>query len=80
VSLLVGKARQTEKRLATLSIDAEISFRSPTERARFTEELTACVTDLVARYHGPTAPGARPHRLVVASHPIPRAAGSEEAS
>lgn len=80
VSTLLGIARRTKKRLATLSIDAEISFRSADERARFTEELTACVTDLVARYHGPTAPGASPHRLIVASHPIPRASGGEEAS
>jgi DNA-binding transcriptional ArsR family regulator len=64
-------ARQTGKRLATLSLDTEIRFRSAAERADFTAELTAALTALVARYHDETAPGGRPHRLVVLAHPLP---------
>ena len=46
--------------------------RRPSSRAAFADELTAAVTDLAARYHDPGADGARPHRLVVGAHPIPR--------
>jgi DNA-binding transcriptional ArsR family regulator len=69
VGLLVRRAGR--QRLATLALDSEISFRSAAERAAFTDELTAAVTRLVARYHDASAPGSRPHRLVVAAHPVP---------
>lgn len=64
-------AREKNKRLATLSIDTVIRFRSPADRAAFTAELTQAVTTLAARYHDNNAPGGRPHRLVVASYPAP---------
>jgi DNA-binding transcriptional ArsR family regulator len=63
--------RGTEKRLATLSLDLVIHFKSPAERAAFTQGLTSAITALAARYHDESAPGARPHRLVVASYPAP---------
>ena len=63
-------ARQAGKRLATLSIDTEIRFRSPAERAAFTQELTDTMARLAARYHDDNAPGGRRHRLVVVAHPI----------
>jgi DNA-binding transcriptional ArsR family regulator len=71
VSDLVGRARVTGKRLATLSLDTEVRFRSATERAAFTRELTQAVTRLVARYHDAEAPSGRSHRLVVVAHPLP---------
>ena len=64
-------ARETNKRLATLSIDTAIRFRSPADRARFTEDLSTAVTELVATYHDETAPGGRTHRLVLAAYPMP---------
>lgn len=64
-------ARETDKRLATLSIDTAIRFRSPAERKRFTEDLSDAVTSLVARYHDDTAEGGRTHRLLVAAYPMP---------
>ena len=63
------RARQADKHLATLSIDAEIRFASPATRAAFTRDLTQAVTELVGRYHDATASGGRSHRLVVVSHP-----------
>jgi DNA-binding transcriptional ArsR family regulator len=54
--------------VATLTIDTEIGFATPRDRAAFGDELTAAVTRLVATYHHA---GGRPHRLVVAAHPIP---------
>ena len=64
--------------LASLAIDAEIRFRSPAERAAFTDELARAVTGLVSRYHDASAPGGRPHRLVVVAHPLPREARASE--
>lgn len=65
------RARAADKRLATLSIDTTIRFRSPGERAAFTRDLTDTVAALVARYHDDAAEGGRPHRLVIASYPAP---------
>lgn len=70
VSRLVRLATKTGKRLATLSIDTEIRFRSAEDRAAFSRELAAGVAALAARYHDPTAPEGRLHRLVVVAHPI----------
>lgn len=66
------------KRLATLSIDTVIRFRSPAERAAFTADLADAVTALAARYHDATTPEARPHRLVIASYPAPDETGSPQ--
>ena len=55
VSDLANRARETGKRLATLSIDTEIRFRSAAERAQFSSELTAAITQLAARYHDASA-------------------------
>ncbi len=71
VGALLRGAEAAGKHLATLSIDTEIRFRSPAERAAFTRELTQAVAGLAARYHDEHAPGGRPHRLVVVAHPLP---------
>jgi DNA-binding transcriptional ArsR family regulator len=62
---------EDDTRVATLSLDTEIAFRSPAERAAFADELAAAVTQLASKYHDP---GGRPHRLVVAAHPVPPSA------
>src|SRR6185436_13749254 len=59
VGELVRAALRTEQRLATLSIDTEIRFRSAAERAAFSQELAASVADLAARYHDTTEAGGR---------------------
>ena len=64
-------ATRARKRLATLSLDTEIRFRSAAERAAFTSDLADAVSGLVARYHDEHSPGGRPHRLIVASYPAP---------
>lgn len=70
VGTLLAGAAAARKRLATLAIDAEVRFASAADRAAFAEDLTTAVTALVARYHDDAAPGGRPHRLVVAVHPL----------
>ncbi|MCE0763216.1 helix-turn-helix domain-containing protein [Pseudonocardia kujensis] len=61
--------RAGRKRVATFAVDGEIRFATAADRAAFVRELGEAVTELVARHHDATAPGGRPHRLVVALHP-----------
>ena len=68
---LIRRAGKAEKRLATLSVDTVVRFRSPAERAAFTEELTGAINHLVSKYHDEAAPDGRSHRLVLMAHPLP---------
>lgn len=62
-------ARAKDKRLATLSIDTAVRFKTAGDRAAFSQELTVAVASLVARYHDAATPGGRSHRLIVLAHP-----------
>jgi DNA-binding transcriptional ArsR family regulator len=77
---LIRRAREVGKRLATLSVDTEVRFRSATDRAAFTTELSEAITKLVAKYHDESAPGGRAHRLVVVAHPMPQKTNPKEPS
>lgn len=68
---LLRRSREAGKHLATLSVDTVIRFRSAPERAAFARELTDAVNRLAAKYHDESAPGGRPHRLVLLAHPLP---------
>jgi DNA-binding transcriptional ArsR family regulator len=72
VGNLVRRANEANKRLATLGMDTEVRFRSATDRAAFSSELTEAITKLVSKYHDESAPGGRAHRLVVVAHPVPQ--------
>jgi hypothetical protein len=48
VSDLVRRADEAGKRLATLAVDTEARFRSATDRAAFSAELTEAITKLVS--------------------------------
>jgi DNA-binding transcriptional ArsR family regulator len=75
---LVRRATAAGKRLATLSVDTEIRFRSPADRAAFTQELTGAIATLVSRYHDESTPGGRAHRLVIVAHPLPQKSVTKE--
>lgn len=75
---LVRRARETGKRLATLSVDTEVRFRSASDRAAFSAELTDAIATLVAKYHDVSAPGGRAHRLMVVAHPLPQKPAHQE--
>jgi DNA-binding transcriptional ArsR family regulator len=77
---LVRRANASGKRLATLSVDTEIRFQSPTDRAAFTDELTKTIAKLVSKYHDASAPGGRAHRLVIVAHPLPQHVNPKELS
>jgi len=75
---LVRRATAAGKRLATLSVDTEVRFRSAADRAAFSRELTEAIATLVSKYHDESAPGGRAHRLVVVAHPLPQPSEPEE--
>jgi hypothetical protein len=77
---LLRRAREVDQRLATLSIDTEVRFRSAADRAAFSHDLAETVTTLIARYHDADAPGGRAHRLVIVAHPLPHEPRTEEPS
>jgi DNA-binding transcriptional ArsR family regulator len=77
---LVRRAKAADKRLATLALDTEVRFRSATDRAAFSRELTEAVAALVSKYHDESAPGGRAHRLVVVAHPLPQQSDPQEPS
>lgn len=72
------RAKAADKHLATLGLDTEIRFRSAAERAAFSRDLVGAITTLVSRYHDATAPGGRPHRLVIVAHPLPHETPEEK--
>jgi DNA-binding transcriptional ArsR family regulator len=75
---LIRRADLAGKRLATLSLDTQVRFRSPADRASFTRELADAVAGLVARYHDADTPGGRAYRLIVVAHPLPASATQQE--
>lgn len=72
VGQLLRKSEELDKRLATLSIDTEVRFRSAEDRVAFSGELTAAVAALVSRYHDESALGGRRHRLMIGAYPKPK--------
>ena len=79
VGTLEARARRENKRLATLTLDAEVRFATAAARSAFADELAAAVASLVARYHDDDAADGRSFRLVVGVHPAAaaKAAGEE---
>lgn len=74
LAALEDKAKREGKRVATLTLEAEVRFADAGARARFAEELAEAVARLAARYHDDRAPGGRRFRLLAAVHPVPAAA------
>jgi DNA-binding transcriptional ArsR family regulator len=70
---LARRADAAGQRLATLSVDAHIRFRSASERAAFTRDLASAITTLTQRYHDPEAAEGRDYRVILAAHPLPKA-------
>jgi hypothetical protein len=78
VGQLLRKSEELNKRLATLSIDTEVRFRSTEDRAALSSDLTAAVAALVSRYHDESASGGRRHRLMIGAYPTPGEAEGKE--
>ncbi len=69
VSSVAVRARRAGKRMATLTLETEIRFRSPEERNQFAEELATAMARLAAKYHDAEAPGGRLFRCLTGVYP-----------
>lgn len=69
VGELDARAQKAGKRLATLTLEAEVRFASAEARAGFAEELAGALARLAAKYHDGGAAGGREFRFVIAGHP-----------
>lgn len=65
-------AQRAGKRLATLTVESDVRFASPTAQRQFLEDLTLAVSRVVAKYHDEKAPGGRRFRLLVGAYPAAR--------
>lgn len=70
VAELDARARDEGKRLATMTLEADIRFASPEARSAFADELTNVLAQLVARYHDDAAAHGRSYRLTALAHPV----------
>jgi hypothetical protein len=69
VSHAVSAAAAQGKRLATLSLAADIRFESAAQRDAFTAALQAAIVDVIGRHTSPAQGGGRPFRLVLGCYP-----------
>jgi len=72
VAELRERAANAKKKVATLSLEAEIRFASAEERAAFANDLANAVAKLVAKYHDGEAAGGRNYRLIAGAYPAVR--------
>ncbi len=80
VGVLARGAHRAGKQLPTLSVDADVRFATPEDRAAFAADLATAVRALAARYHDESAGNGRWYRVVAFSHPRPREAAEEGAT
>ncbi|MGZ8830864.1 MAG: ArsR/SmtB family transcription factor [Thermoanaerobaculia bacterium] len=59
----------SKKRVATMSLQADVRFAGAAARASFAAELANAVARLVAKYHDQKADGGRTFRLIVGAYP-----------
>lgn len=65
IGALMRGAAASDQRLATFTLDAELTFATPGDLRAFVAELG----DLVVRYDRPADPEGRRHRFIAMSHP-----------
>lgn len=69
LAVLRRGADAEQKELATLTMEAEVCFRSPEERTAFASELATAFAEIASRYHAPDDENARPFRAFLCAHP-----------
>jgi DNA-binding transcriptional ArsR family regulator len=65
------RAHRTNKRLPTLTLQADVRFATPERQHAFAKELAQTVAEVVAKYHDEETPGGRRFRLTVGAYPAP---------
>jgi DNA-binding transcriptional ArsR family regulator len=71
LAALMSGARKARKRLATFSLQTEVTLARPADMRAFGDELTRAVAAVVARHHDETTPGGQRFRLLIGSYPAP---------
>lgn len=69
VSTLRKAADAAGKKLATLTIDADVHFESPADQARFLDDVSEAVTALAGKYGRSETSVGQTYRLTVSAHP-----------
>ncbi|SCL19559.1 Helix-turn-helix domain-containing protein [Micromonospora pallida] len=77
VGALLRRSRETGRPAETFTIDADITFRTPSARADFVRDLTEAVATVIARHHVESGSTGRRHRLVIGAYPIPQNAPAD---
>jgi DNA-binding transcriptional ArsR family regulator len=83
LATVMEAASAQRKRVATLSLSAELRFESAEQRENFARSLRSALTKAVAEHSSPmtrrdgSAGAGRPYRLVVGCYPIPKRTGGE---
>lgn len=69
LAVLRERADKTGKKLATLSLDTQVRFKSPEDQSAFAQDLTEALSRLTAKYHDEQAEDGRQFRMVVGVYP-----------
>ena len=69
VIVLRRRAKNLDKKLPTLTLQADVRFASVKDRHAFTEELANTFANLIAKYHNDNAPDGRSMRYLIGAHP-----------
>jgi DNA-binding transcriptional ArsR family regulator len=69
LAVLRLRADRARKRLATLTVEAQVRFASAEDRHAFAEELATAVARLAAKYHNEKAEGGRSYRFFLGAYP-----------
>ena len=83
LATVMEAASAQRKRVATLSLSAELRFESAEQRENFARSLRSALTKAVAEHSSPmtrrdgSAGAGRPYRIVVGCYPIPKRTGGE---
>ncbi len=72
LAALRGKADAAGKKIATLTLQADVRFATAETRHAFAGELSQEIARLVGKYHDETAPGGRRFRFFVGGYPDAR--------
>lgn len=82
----LAEGQEHDVPVPTLSVDVEVRFRSPDQRAAFAQAVQHALADVVAQFTEPAqepdgrpAPG-RPYRMVLGCYPLARASRGPDSS
>ena len=70
VATLRDRAANVDQRLATMTIETEVSFASPADLKAFSDELASEIARLSVKYNKDHSPQGRRFRIVIGSHPV----------